>query len=252
VSHISQDVIDRADESQIHHLETCERCRRLLITDVDLDSVLERILSEAWSAPPLVARARPRAIKPWIVLASGAALVLALFLPSLFLEGAGERPDQTRQIQAPVDPGAVRGLANGEGWAVSVWMRGSEICHRESLEGLPGVGEIAGEGCLTPSQFSIPDVLVADVVIMTDESDLPVGGAVFGHVTEAADRLVISFESGEAIVIESGERVEFGLRGYGLPYFDATLLGEPTTIEVYGGDQVLGVYSHTEGRDVSG
>jgi hypothetical protein len=135
---------------------------------------------------------------------------------------------------------------------VSVWMRGSEICHRESLEGFPGTVEIAGESCQTPSEFSIPDVLVADVVIVTEESDLPVGGAVFGHVTEAADRLVISFESGEAIVIEPGERVEFGLRGYGLPYFDVTLLGEPTTIEVYSGDQVLGVYSHTEGRDVSG
>ena len=248
MSHIGQDVIDRADESQIHHLETCERCRRLLTTDVDLDSVLERILLGAESAEPLVARAWPRAIKPWTVVASGAALVLALFLPSLFREGSGERPDQTGQIQAPVDPGAVRGLANGEGWAVSAWMRGSEICHRVSLEGFPGTVEIAGESCLTPSEFSIPDVLVADVVIMTD--DLPVGGAVFGHVTQTADRLMISFESGETIMIEPGDRVEFGLRGYGLPYFDATLLGEPTTIEVYSGDQVLGIYSHTESRDV--
>jgi hypothetical protein len=74
---------------------------------------------------------------------------------------------------------------------------------------------------------------------------------ILGLVTERADRLVITFESGDTMELEPGDKVRHGYRGFGVTDLDAPRLGEPTTIEVFDGETSLGTYSHQQGKPIS-
>lgn len=148
-----------------------------------------------------------------------------------------DRPEEAEIYEA--EPGPRHTLASGEGWSITVWQQGPAVCFSLSNN----IGGTGGQGCLRPEDFSIPHVLNANFA-MSYEDDQLLGGEVLGQVTEDADRLVLSFESGESIEIQPQETVYFGYRGFGLPDFDGEL-GEPTTLEVFDGTTSLGVYHHT-------
>ena len=136
-------------------------------------------------------------------------------------------------------PGPELPLASGPGWAISVWERGDGICSRASA------ASTGSEGCNLPSMWQIPDILDVSVGMSYNGDNNPIGGRITGLVAEEVTRVVVTFESGDAIDLTPGETIQLGLRGFGISTFDAAKLGEPTTIEVFAGERSLGVYDHS-------
>jgi hypothetical protein len=95
--------------------------------------------------------------------------------------------------------------------------------------------------------WPIPEVLDVSVGITHDGEDNPVSGVITGLVAGNVTRLLVTFESGDTIEITPDETTQLGLKGFGLASFNAAQLGEPTTIEVFAGDESLGMYSHAPG-----
>jgi hypothetical protein len=138
-------------------------------------------------------------------------------------------------------PGPELPLASGPGWAISVWERGEGLCSRASA------GPTRSEGCNLPSMWQIPEVLDVSVGISYNGEDNPISGEITGLVADNVTRVLVSFASGDTIEITPGETTQLGVKGFGMPSFDAAELGEPTTIEVFAGDESLGVYDHSVG-----
>jgi hypothetical protein len=151
-----------------------------------------------------------------------------------------ERPQDVEIYEA--EPGPEMTLASGDDWAISIWQRGPGIClrHHNYKEDQSGT---SGHGCGLPSEWQIPHILNAQFATAVD-GDQPIEGEILGFLTEAADRLVVTFESGDTIEIEPGETFHLGYRGFGLPWYDGTVLGHPETLEVFDGETSLGVYRH--------
>lgn len=137
------------------------------------------------------------------------------------------------------EPGPELPLASGPGWAISVWERGEGLCSRASA------GSTGSEGCNLPRMWQIPDILDVSVGISYNGDRNPISGEITGLVAESVTRMVVTFQSGDTIDLTPGETTQLGVRGFGLSRFDAAQIGEPTTIEVFAGEQSLGVYDHS-------
>lgn len=217
--------------------------RRLVDT---LRSEAERLPDEAAThmVPPLQAR------RPAVVVAGTVLVTLLLFLPIALLVNeqdpmpSGQTPAGSTEPSSTETPPV---FASGDNWSIAIWEDGSEICYRFTFDN--SLGEATGEACPTPpSSFSIPHVLNVYVTTAFDVSGVLVDEAILGIVTEEADRLVITFPSGDTIELEPQETVRHGYRGFGVTDIDAPRLGEPTTIEAFNGDTSLGLYSHESGQ----
>lgn len=86
MTHIESNEISRVTGDEIRHLESCERCRSRVVTDVDLGSVRDLLLSEATTEPRSVTPHKRRSWRPWLVGVGAAVFVLALFVPLLLLD----------------------------------------------------------------------------------------------------------------------------------------------------------------------
>lgn len=84
MTHLTSELVDRADEAAIAHLETCEQCRLLIVTDVELGVTRSRVMERVAATVTTTVRADRRR-PPWVMVAAAAGLVLALFAPLLLL-----------------------------------------------------------------------------------------------------------------------------------------------------------------------
>lgn len=138
------------------------------------------------------------------------------------------------------EPGPELPLASGVGWAVSIWERGEGVCTRTS------VGTSLSEWCNLPSLWQIPNTLDISVGQSYDTEGNLSGVELTGLVDEAVTSLVVVFASGESVELTPGETSHFGVRGFGHASFDAVRLGELVTVEVFAGDEIVGVYDHPD------
>lgn len=135
------------------------------------------------------------------------------------------------------DAGPELPLASGSGWATSIWERGPGICYRTQ------VGNSLQGGCISPAEFPLPLILLPNVTTEISSSGELVAVEITGLVTERADLVVVTFESGDKVEAFPGETSRFGLKGFGLP-FAPREFGAPVTIEALGGGETLGTYLH--------
>jgi hypothetical protein len=194
---------------------------------------------------------RPRGFNPALVVVGALLATLMVFVP-IGLLVSGEDPAEPGSDRAPTTLSeAPPVLARDGNWTVEIWQDGSEICYRTSVDN-PDQRTVStgSQGCQTPSSFSIPDVLNVFVAALYESNTLTYE-EILGLVTERADRLVITFESGDTMELEPGDKVRHGYRGFGVTDLDAPRLGEPTTIEVFDGETSLGTYSHQQGKPIS-
>ena len=189
---------------------------------------------------------------PAVVVAGTVLVTLLLFLPIALLVNepdpmpSGQTPGGSTDASSPAETPPV--FASGDNWNIVIWVDGSEICYRDHIDEIDK--SITSEGCQTPSSFSIPNVMNVGVSTGYDVSGVLVHQGVLGFVIEEADRIVVTFQSGDTIELEPQETVRHGYRGFGVTDIDAPRLGEPTTIEVFNGETSLGVYSHESGQAV--
>jgi hypothetical protein len=105
MTHLTPDLIEQADGAAIGHLEICEQCRDLIVTDVDLGSTKTRVMELATApASTKIIEKRPR---PWVVVALAAGAVLLVFAPLLLLS-PDQEPDVggNPEVSLPVRPEA--------------------------------------------------------------------------------------------------------------------------------------------------
>jgi hypothetical protein len=101
MTHIQSNVISRATDDEMRHLESCERCRSRIGTDVDLGSVRDLLLSEATTEPRSATPRETRSWHPWLVGVGAAVIVLALFVPLLLLDN---QPASDSAATSPIEP----------------------------------------------------------------------------------------------------------------------------------------------------
>lgn len=196
-----------------------------------------------------------RRSNPVLVAVGTLLATLLLFVPvTLFVVGQDAAPPAQSPAGASDNPDSAEAgniLASGDNWTVEAWHSGSELCYRTTVEtSYTEIKETHSRGCQPPSGFSIPNVV--DVYVATAyESDTLVYEEILGLVTERADSIVITFQSGDTIEVEPGETVRHGYRGFGITDLDAPQLGEPATIEVFDGETSLGIYSHQTGQPIN-
>jgi len=142
-------------------------------------------------------------------------------------------PDAAEMYRS--ERGPERGLASGDGWAISISDRGPGYCTR--------VREPSGfgDGCFVPAQMQLPGVMTIGMAISSEDEQWT-RGSIIGVVVEAVDRIVIRFASGAERDVVPGDVVELGWRGYG-SIFEASQLGVPTEIEAFSDGVSLGVFT---------
>ena len=145
------------------------------------------------------------------------------------------RPDQVELYSATEGPRFSLGV-----YSMFISRRGPGYCLRYAI------AQFASAGCSFEKDMDVPYVLTADIILTYDDDRIILSGAIAGIVTEEADRLVITFESGDSVEVDPGQIAAFGYSGYGYEFESSW--GEPTTVEAFSGNKSLGVYSHLVGE----